>query len=118
MMKLSLLLLSFITILAASEYDKGKDLYYQKGCNNCHGSEAEGSSYYPRLANKKESYLIKKLENFQKGIAKSQKAEIMFTFAKGLQKKEIENIAIFLSQYKKEESDKYQISDDLLGGSN
>ncbi|MEN4052895.1 MULTISPECIES: c-type cytochrome [Sulfurimonas] len=114
-MKASLLFILICNLLNASVYEQGKDLYYQNGCNNCHGTEAEGSSYYPRLANKKEGYLIEKLEAFKKGEAKSQKAEIMFTFAKGLNEKEIAAIASFLSTFEKDTSDKYEISDDILG---
>jgi cytochrome c553 len=114
MKSIFLFILIYVT-LHASDYETGKDLYYQKGCNNCHGTQAEGSSYYPALANKKRSYLIEKLKAFKEGVAKSQKAEIMFTFAKGLSHKEIAALADFLSAFEKDNNDKYKINDDILG---
>jgi cytochrome c553 len=118
MQRSMLLLFMLFNFLMADSYQRGYDLYYQKGCNNCHGTHAEGSSYYPHLANKKRSYLLKKLENFKAGKAKSQKAEIMFTFAQGLPKKDLEYLTLFLSEFKKDTSTDYDISDDLLGGTN
>lgn len=112
------LLLSFSSFLLAGEnkiYQKGANIYFANGCGNCHGTNAEGSSYYPRLANKKQKVLIKKLQNFKNGIANTQKQEIMFTFAKPLSKQEIEDITYYLSHFKKEKTDKYDVEDDLLG---
>lgn len=98
-----------------SSYEKGRTLYYANGCANCHGTNAEGSSYYPKLANKKQAYLSDKLHNFKKGIASTQKQEIMFTFADPLSKEDIKNITEFLSSFKKDNSDKYDVEEDLLG---
>jgi cytochrome c553 len=106
------------TLLLAKEntsYQAGRDLYYANGCANCHGTNAEGSSYYPKLANKKQKYLIQKLDNFKKGIATTQKQEIMFTFAKPLTQTEIKNLTDFLSHFKKDDSSKYDVEEDLLG---
>ena len=102
-------------LLYASGSQQGRDLYFQKGCANCHGTNAEGSSYYPKLANKKKKYLIDKLENFKKGIADTQKQKIMFTFTQTLTQKEIRNIASYLTNFKKDNSGKYDVEDDLLG---
>ena len=114
---LSILLISstFLYAKESAAYNRGATLYFANSCGNCHGTHAEGSSYYPRLANKKQKILIKKLQNFKKGIADTQKQEIMFTFAKPLSKKEIEDITYYLSHYKKEKTDKYEVEDDLLG---
>ena len=98
-----------------TEYEKGENLYFEKGCANCHGTEAEGNNYYPKLANKKQKILLQKLKDFKNGKASSQKAEIMFTFADSLQDKEMQYITKFLSRYKEETTDKYKISDDILG---
>lgn len=116
-MRILLLLFILKTYIFAfeSEYMQGKHLYFAKGCANCHGTEAEGSSYYPKLANKKEQILLQKLEDFKRGKASSQKAEIMFSFANSLQKSEMQRITKFLSTYKKENPDKYRISEDILG---
>lgn len=114
---LSTLLAGTTLILQASDtsYEKGRTLYYANGCANCHGTNAEGSSYYPKLANKKQDFLKEKLANFKRGVAMTQKQEIMFTFANTLSKKDIANISYFLNNFKKEESDKYEIEEDLLG---
>ena len=112
------LLLSLSILLSAEEnkaYQKGANLYFANSCGNCHGTNAEGSSYYPRLANRKQKILIKKLQNFKNGIASTQKQEIMFTFAKPLSKQDIKYITYYLSHFKKENTDKYEVEDDLLG---
>jgi cytochrome c553 len=99
----------------STSYESGKHLYYANGCANCHGTNAEGSSYYPKLANKKEEFLTKKLEDFKKGIAATQKQEIMFTFAKPLTQTDIKDLTSFLANFKQEDSSKYDIEEDLLG---
>ncbi len=98
-----------------SAYDKGRTLYYAKGCANCHGTNAEGSSYYPKLANKKQNFLQEKLNNFKNGIATTQKQEIMFTFVSALSKKDISYLVEFLTHFKKDDSGKYDVEEDLLG---
>jgi len=118
MIKVALTLFVLLNTLYADKitpYQAGKTLYYANGCGNCHGTNAEGSSYYPKLANKKQAFLIKKLTDFKHGIAQSQKQEIMFTFAKPLSKKDIQNITLFLSKYKKDNSKEYDVEEDLLG---
>ena len=112
---ISLIFISSLLLATSAQYKKGNNLYFQKGCSNCHGTNAEGSSYYPKLANKKQFFLIKKLKEFREGKASSQTAEIMFTFANSLTQKEINNLVIFLSQHKKDTSNKYKIDDDILG---
>ncbi len=114
---LSLFLLFEYTVYATSvdAYALGKNLYFEHGCSNCHGTNAEGSSYYPRLAHQKQDYLIQKLNAFKKGIAMTQKQEIMFTFVKPLDQKDFKNLSIYLSKLKKDTSKKYDIEEDLLG---
>lgn len=114
---LSFLLFSATPLLLANDttYEKGRTLYYANGCANCHGTNAEGSSYYPKLANKKQTFLEEKLNNFKKGIATTQKQEIMFTFAAALSNADITDITYFLANFKKETSDKYDVEEDLLG---
>ncbi len=112
------LLLFSLALLHAQEnksYQKGANLYFANSCGNCHGTNAEGSSYYPRLANRKQKILIKKLQNFKNGIANTQKQEIMFTFAKPLSPQDMKDITYYLSHFKKENTDKYKVEDDLLG---
>lgn len=117
MTKLLLLCTTFVlsSLAFETEYFQGKHLYFAKGCANCHGTQAEGSSYYPKLAHIKQELLLQKLEDFKSKKANSQKAEIMFTFANSLQKEEMHQITKFLSTYKDESSEKYKIDDDILG---
>ena len=96
-------------------YEKGRDLYFQKGCANCHGTEAEGNSYYPKLANRPKNHILKKLAAFKNGEADNQKQEIMFTFARSLNEEDMQNLATYLSEFQADTSDKYEISDDILG---
>ena len=113
---LSLILLSSALLAqSGASYDNGRSIYYANGCANCHGTNAEGSSYYPKLANKKENYLREKLINFKKGVATTQKQEIMFTFADALSSKDIVEITYFLANFKKDASNKYDVEEDLLG---
>ena len=112
---LSMILIINLSAQTESAYEKGRTLYYADGCANCHGTNAEGSSYYPKLANKKQDYLTKKLNNFKNGIATTQKQEIMFTFANALSKENIRDITVFLTHFQKEDSDKYDVEEDLLG---
>ncbi|MBA1438529.1 MAG: c-type cytochrome [Epsilonproteobacteria bacterium] len=118
-MKFSITLLFFCTLLAAAQnnkqYEEGKSLYYANSCANCHGTNGEGSGYYPKLANKKQAFLQKKLLDFKKGIATTQKQEIMFTFAKPLSQDDIENLTYFLANFTKEDGSKYDVEEDLLG---
>lgn len=96
-------------------YKSGKGLYFANGCGNCHGTNAEGSSYYPKLANKKYDFLVNKLQQFQKGIATTQKQEIMFTFANALSKQDVYDISFYLSHFVMDNPDDYKIQEDLLG---
>ncbi len=110
------LLLQYVVYAASADtYELGKNLYFEHGCSNCHGTNGEGSSYYPRLAHQKQDDLMQKLNNFKKGIAMTQKQEIMFTFVKSLNQKDFKNLSIYLSKLKKDTSKKYDIEEDLLG---
>ncbi len=112
-----LLILHTLNLFAKEDnsYEKGKTIYYANGCANCHGTNAEGSNYYPSLANKEQKYLTNKINNFKKGIATTQKQEIMFTFVNALSKDDIQNLTKFLTHFTKEDSDKYDVEEDLLG---
>ena len=114
-MKLIIFLLCTFSLLVASSYTQGRNIYYQKGCANCHGTQAEGSGTYPRLANKRKSFIVRKLNEFKQGKATSQTAEMMFSFANSLSYEDVKNISIFLSDFRKDTSAKYKISDDILG---
>jgi cytochrome c553 len=97
-----------------ASYNKGEMLFFSKGCSGCHGASAEGSSTYPKLANKEESFIIKKLTNFKAGKADSVSQQMMAQFAQKLNTKDIKNLAYFLSHYKEVKVE--DVGDDLLGG--
>lgn len=95
-------------------YNRGEMLFFSKGCSSCHGASAEGSSTYPRLANKDESYLIKKLQDFKAGKATTVSQEMMAQFVQKLSEKNIQDLAYFFAHHKKEKEER--LDDDLLGG--
>jgi len=95
-------------------YNRGEMLFFAKGCSSCHGPSAEGSSAYPRLANKKQGYLKKRLIDFRAGKAQSVSQQMMSQFAEKLSDKNIEDLSYFLSHHKKVEYE--DVDDDVLGG--
>jgi len=115
-MKLIILSIIIITTLFAGNgsYNRGEMLFLSKGCTGCHGPSAEGSSTYPRLANKKEAFLIKKLTDFKAGIADSVSQQMMAQFAQKLSNQNIKDLSYFLSHHKKVKIE--NLSDDILGG--
>jgi len=116
MMKLLILSLFFVIELFASDasYNRGETLYFVKACSSCHGPSAEGSSTYPKLANKKQAYIRKKLKYFRVGKVGRVSEQMMSQFAKKLSDQNIEDLSYFLSHHKKVEYE--DISDDVLGG--
>jgi len=95
-------------------YNRGEMLFFANACSSCHGPSAEGSSTYPRLANKKKEYLKKKLIDFRSGKAQSVSQQMMAQFAKKLTDKDIDDLSFFLSTHKKVHVE--DVEDDILGG--
>ncbi len=89
-----------ISLFANDEmlYTKGQMIFNEHGCFSCHGSNAEGSSDYPRLAGRSKKYLIQKLKGYREGTIHSKRAHIMHRYAKKLSDKDIEALAEFLSK--------------------
>jgi len=94
-------------------YNRGEILYFSKACSSCHGASGEGSSTYPRLANKKEKFITQKLQNFKAGKADSVSQQMMAQFAQKLSGDDINDLAHFLSHHKKVEVE--DVNNDLLG---
>ena len=88
-------------------YERGKTLYFQNGCNNCHGSRAEGTGNYPSLANRAKGFLAYKLQTFRKGIADTPMQEMMIGFASPLSDADIEAIATFLHDFHDAQTERY-----------
>ena len=115
-MRFILLFIILIIQIYANQdvYNRGEMLFFAKGCSSCHGPAAEGSSTYPRLANKKQACLKKKLIDFRAGKAQSVSQQMMAQFAEKLSDKNIEDLSYFLSHHKKI---KYEdVDDNVLGG--
>ncbi|MFK5937046.1 MAG: c-type cytochrome [Sulfurimonas sp.] len=115
-MKFILFLLLFFNTLNADNlsYNRGEMIYLSKACTSCHGPDAEGSTQYPALANKKSEYLEKKLHYFKKGNVNTQSREMMVQFIINLSEKNIQDLVFFLSNHK--EKKRKDVSYDLLGG--
>ena len=110
-MKQLLLLLFTFSILFSDTalYEKGKLLYFEKGCNGCHGIKAEGMTSYPALANRAKGFLRYKLERFRNEISDTQIQEMMIPFAKELSDEQIDVITTFLNEFVDEQTEKYDI---------
>ncbi|MFT7859519.1 MAG: c-type cytochrome [Sulfurimonas sp.] len=112
-----ILLFFLITIqLFANDqaYNRGEMLYFSKGCSGCHGPDAEGSTTYPKLANKKAAYLLQRLEFFKSGKVITVSQQMMAQFIEQLSKQEVKDLTHFLANHKKGEVE--DVPDDLLGG--
>lgn len=53
-----------------ARYARGEALAGQHKCNVCHGADLAGQQQVPRLANQRESYLLKALREFKSGTRK------------------------------------------------
>ena len=95
--------LTFTSLFATTPYEIGKSTYMQKGCHGCHGIKAEGMHRYPRLANRAKGFLTYKLKRFRDKLSDNQQQEMMNPFAVGLSDKDIENIVVFLYEFKEED---------------
>ncbi len=95
----TLLLLTFIYLIASSSYEAGKNLYMQKGCFSCHGSKAEGMHMYPRLANRAKGFLTYKMNRFRSKLSDNQQQEMMIAYAVGLSDKDIDALTTFISEF-------------------
>lgn len=112
-----ILLFTFVlscTYGSEQSYSRGEMLFLSNVCSSCHGPSAKGSRTYPKLANKKQEYLKKKLLDFRSGKSKSVSQQMMAQFAQKLSDQDINDLSFFLSTYKKKELE--DVDEDLLGG--
>jgi len=72
-------------------------VYLKNGCTNCHGFFGQGTSTGPRLQNKTEKLLLRRLRNLQKDITRTPDGEIMVQFAKTLDANQTKAMAHYLS---------------------
>ena len=114
-----MLLFAFLSLFAQESldeaaYNRGEMIYLSKGCSSCHGADAEGSTTYPRLANKPSKYLHKRIQKFKSGKVDTVSEQMMAQFVEKLSKKQIDDLVYFLSHHKKPKES--EVADDLLGG--
>ncbi len=95
----------------------GEELYSKYGCYGCHGAKAQGSASFPKLANKPQSYLVKKLKGYKSGTIHSNRADTMKPFAKKLSDKEIEELAHYLSNIKEKDNEERYYEEFEVGDS-
>lgn len=88
-------------------YARGEVLFFEKGCNGCHGTKAEGLHTYPALANRAKGFLSAKLKRYRAKEAPTQMAEMMIPFAEPLSDEEIDAITTFLSEFTDDQTERY-----------
>lgn len=99
-MRLLLLCSVLFTLgLGSSSYDRGKELYIQKTCGNCHGARLEGMNMYPYLANRAKGFLTYKLERFRSKVSDNQQQEMMIPFAQNLSDMDIEDLTTYMNEF-------------------
>ena len=105
-----------LSLLQANDvaFNRGETLFFSKACSSCHGPDAQGTTTYPKLANKKESYLTKRLRELRAGKADTVSAQMMAQFARKLSDQNIADLAHFLSHHPKPKVS--DLDDDILGG--
>lgn len=95
-----LLFASTIALFATpSAYEQGKKLYFEKGCNGCHGISASGSGQYPALAFRRKPFLEHKLKGYRAKQGTTQLSQMMIPFAIGLSNTQIDVLTTFFAQY-------------------
>jgi len=116
MTKKTLITLLIPLSLCANESEM---LYLKNGCPNCHGFYGQGTSSGPRLQDKKEALLLRRLRNLQAGITRTPEGTIMLSFAKSLDENQTKAMAHYLSVMKTsyENQDEYDYDGDDFGDS-
>ncbi len=110
-----ILAIFFILVsLNANDLKDGEKLFSEKGCYACHGIDAKGNSSYPSLAGKDVKYIVNKLQNYKKERIKSQRSDIMTSYAKNLTKEEMRKIAIFINSLKEDKKEGEEFFEDSL----
>jgi cytochrome c553 len=116
--KFILFLIPILLYGGSDPYKIGKNLYFSKGCNGCHGISATGTNLYPPLAHRRKPFLTSKLKNYRAKQGTTQQSQMMIPFAMGLSDKEIDALTTFLSEYNEKKSNyKPDLSNRGDGGS-
>jgi cytochrome c553 len=93
-MKTIWLILPLLTLTLGAE--DIETIYLKNGCPNCHGFFGQGTSSGPRLQNKKEKLLLRRLHDLQKGITRTPEGTVMLSFAKILDENQTRAMAHYL----------------------
>ena len=51
----------------ASRYQRGRAIVQKRHCTNCHGTDFSGENNVPRVANQREDYTLKALQDYRSG---------------------------------------------------
>ncbi len=94
-MKILIFTLSLFSILLFAE--DSETIYLKNGCPNCHGFYGQGTSSGPRLQNKKEALLLRRLIDLKKGITRTPQGTVMLSFAQILDDNQTKAMAHYLS---------------------
>lgn len=115
---IQLLVVTNITTVAQDSIDMAT-LYIQYGCPSCHGFYGQGTNIAPRLQNKREDLLLRRLRDLQKGIIRKPNGTVMISFAKSLDENQTKAMAHYLSIMKTsyENQDLYDYDGDDFGDS-
>jgi len=115
-MRTFVLLFMSTTFLFATAYDQGKKLYFEKGCNGCHGFSAGGTNLYPPLAFRRKEFLTYKLKLLRSKQGNTQLAQMMIPFAMTLTDSQIDSLTTFLSDYHEKSKKSYIPDNSNTGG--
>jgi cytochrome c553 len=76
-------------------YEEGVPQHGVPACRICHGANAEGKDFYPRLAGQHPEYMLKQLLFFQSGVRGN--ALIMHAVSDGMTFSDMQAVATYLS---------------------
>ncbi len=119
--KLSLKNIFIVTLFAnniiySENINIGEELYFSKGCSNCHGTDGKGLNSYPSISGKPFWDTKRKLLKLKAGIELSSRSQIMIPFAKSLTDTEIDEVSTALQNLKrKNDENKFRTPREIWG---
>lgn len=82
----------------ASRMKRGLDVIQTRNCASCHGQDFAGHDNVPRVANQREDYLLKTLEDYRGGARIGYGNAVMPETLAGLSDAELADLAYFLAR--------------------
>jgi cytochrome c553 len=98
MIGLLMLALMIGNVEAKSSIERGADL--TSDCIECHGMDGKGNFESPAIAGLKESYILKRLREFNSGKTKSMD-DMMHTYTEDLTDQDLQDLAAYWGSRKK-----------------